>query len=242
MEDEPVGGTAVPYCHLQRVGDEFGAHVVAERPADDLARRQIDDRRQVRPPLPGRDVGDVADVTAVDLGAGTKRTPDQVEGRGRGRVGDGGRTPTFLGPALQARPPHQPAHPTLPAGNTTLPQRPMHPRGPVRALGLRMDRGDLHDELGVEHGASRPLCLATLIEGGTGDLEQTTRVLHAVACGFLHPNERVHAHRVSLAKKAVARLSVSLSSRKRRFSRRNRVSSSRSSVVKPGRSPASVSA
>ena len=77
--------------------------------------------------------------------------------------------------------------------------------------------------------------LAALVVGGTGDLEQLTAALDAVACDFLRLDEGVHLHRVSFAKKAVARLSRSTSACSRRFSRRSRASSSRSSVVRPSR-------
>src|SRR5262245_60102565 len=50
------------------------------------------------------------------------------------------------------------------------------------------------------------------------------------------------SHRVSIAKKVAARLRMSRSSRSTLFSRRNRRSSSRSSVVNPSRSPASTAA
>ncbi|MFE4583102.1 hypothetical protein, partial [Streptomyces chartreusis] len=59
-----------------------------------------------------------------------------------------------------------------------------------------------------------------------------------MTCGFLRLDERVHVHRVSIAKKAVARRRMSTSSRSLRFSRRSAASSSRSLLVRPSRSPA----
>lgn len=58
--------------HAERVGDEAGAHVIIERPADDSSCRQVDDGGQVGPPFPGADVGDVAHVAPVELDSGPK--------------------------------------------------------------------------------------------------------------------------------------------------------------------------
>ena len=49
--------------------------------------------------------------------------------------------------------------------------------------------------------------MAALV-GGTGDLKQAARTLDAVTCDFLRLDERVNLHRVSFAKKAVARLRI----------------------------------
>src|SRR5215469_8287277 len=80
-----------------------------------------------------------------------------------------------------------------------------------------------------------------LVEGGTGDLQQRARPGHVAPASLLRLDERVDVHRVSLAKKAVARLRISTSSRSRRFSRRSSASSLRSAVVRPPswRDPAS---
>src|SRR5215469_5338487 len=72
-----------------------------------------------------------------------------------------------------------------------------------------------------------------LVEGGTGDLQQRARPGHVAPASLLRLDERVDVHRVSLAKKAVARLRISTSSRSRRFSRRSSASSLRSAVVRP---------
>ena len=52
--------------HRHRVGDQAGPHVVGHGVADDFPVEAVDDGGQVKPALPGRDVGDVAD----ELGAG----------------------------------------------------------------------------------------------------------------------------------------------------------------------------
>jgi hypothetical protein len=51
--------------HLERVDDELRAHVVGERPTDHPPREAVDDGRQVKPPLPGPQIGDVRDPEPV---------------------------------------------------------------------------------------------------------------------------------------------------------------------------------
>jgi hypothetical protein len=87
---------------------------------------------------------------------------------------------------------------------------------------------DLLAQVGVGLLARGGLIGALLVVGGSGDLEQLARLLDVAVAGLLRLDERVHVHRVSFAKKAVARLRTSTSSRSLRFSRRSCASSSRS--------------
>src|SRR5215204_4495716 len=84
--------------------------------------------------------------------------------------------------------------------------------------------------------------LIPLVEGGPGDLQQRARLGYVALLSLLRLDEREHAHRVSLAKKAVARLRMSRSSRSTRFSLRSCASSARSALVNPSRVPSSTSA
>jgi hypothetical protein len=149
VEDETTRRASAVDRHLQRVGYELGAHVLGERPAHNLSRRQIDDGGQVRPPLPGGDVGDVTDIAAVDDGPRAEGSLDQVEGRLGRRVRDGGLAPPLLRPTLQARLAHQPAHPAPAARLAPLAQGVVHSKVPVGPLGLGVDRADLLQQLGV---------------------------------------------------------------------------------------------
>jgi hypothetical protein len=117
---------------------------------------------------------------------------------------------------------------------------PVNPRRSIGALGLGVDNLDLSDQLGVGDGSGGEDTGSALVVGGAGDLEQATGPLDAVTCNLLRLDERVELHRVSLAKKTVARFKISTSSLRERFSRRRRVSSSFSSVIRPGRSPWSI--
>lgn len=112
-----------------------------------------------------------------------------------------------------------------------------------------MDLGDLFGQLAIAHRPRSRGGITACVEDSTGASQQLTRPLDAVTALLLRLKERfsasierVHAHRVSLSKKTVARLRTSTSSRSRRFSRRSAASSSRSLLVSPSRRPASTSA
>jgi hypothetical protein len=77
---------------------------------------------------------------------------------------------------------------------------------------------DLGGELSVAELAGRRGRVKTLVVGGTGDLEQLTAPVDAVTYGLLRLDEGLQLHRVSFAKKAVARFKISTSPRSWRFS------------------------
>src|SRR5918993_1422025 len=120
----------------------------------------------------------------------------------------------------------------------------MDPRGAVAALGPLVGLADVLGELGVNQLPGRGAVGAVGVVGGTGDLQQLTGPLDVALLCLLRLDERIQVHRVSFAKKAVARLRISTSSRSRRFSRRNADTSCRSVLVNPPsrRLPASRSA
>jgi hypothetical protein len=51
--------------HLQRVGDELGAHVLGHRPPDDPSGVGVLDGGEVEPALPGSEIRDVGDPQHV---------------------------------------------------------------------------------------------------------------------------------------------------------------------------------
>ena len=59
--NQPRTRAAAADGHLQRVDDKLMAHVISHRPADDPSRIGVLDGREVEPPLPGPEVGDVRD-------------------------------------------------------------------------------------------------------------------------------------------------------------------------------------
>src|SRR5256714_15094211 len=59
MMDQARPRAASLECHGEGGNGEFGAHMLAHRPADDLASEQVEDHGQVEPTFAGRDVGDI---------------------------------------------------------------------------------------------------------------------------------------------------------------------------------------
>ena len=57
--DQPRAWTLSLDRHGQGGDGQFLAHMIAHRPANDLAGGQVEDGGQVQPSLIGRDVGDV---------------------------------------------------------------------------------------------------------------------------------------------------------------------------------------
>ena len=55
-------------AHRADLGDELGAHVVGEGPADNCARTEVDDDCQIEPAGGGGDEGDVAGPGLVRSG------------------------------------------------------------------------------------------------------------------------------------------------------------------------------
>jgi hypothetical protein len=92
---KPGGGRRAPMAIRQASQTQLGAHVVGDGPAHHPARGQVDDAGQVGPALPSPDVGDVADVDAVDLDGPRPEGPlEQVDHHHLGiRDGGGGPAP-----------------------------------------------------------------------------------------------------------------------------------------------------
>ena len=111
----------------------------------------------------------------------------------------------------------------------------MHARPTVDAARLFVDGSDAFTECFVGESPFGPDVLVPLVESGPGDRKQLARLDDVAPFGFLRLDEREHVHRVSLAKKAVARLRMSRSSRNTLFSLRNCASSASCTLVNPSR-------
>jgi hypothetical protein len=98
--------------HVERVGHEFGAHVVGHRVAEHAPGSDVDHRREVEPAFTRRDVGDVLAPRPI-WWAGCERPADQIRDRVPVRPGDRGPHPAADVPAGHAMQTHQPAHPDL---------------------------------------------------------------------------------------------------------------------------------
>src|SRR5207244_2285095 len=103
-------------------------------------------------------------------------------------------------------------HPFARAPHVLPPQLPVHPRRTVGLPGALEDRLRLLGQLLVLLVPPRRLLLVPLVVGGSGDLEEAAGPVDAALLGLLRLDDRLHAHPSPLAKKAVARSSMSPSS------------------------------
>lgn len=128
--DDGAIRAALPAGHLQGIDDQFGADVVGDRPAHDLATERVDDRAAVDPAVRRAMLGDVGEPDPVRR-VGAELPLDQVVMGGRVRavallaaVAD----PVDAGAA------HQPCHAFAPDAQAQAhAQFGMHPRCPIGA-------------------------------------------------------------------------------------------------------------
>ena len=128
--------------HTQSVGDQFGAHVVSDRPADDPAGERVEHGGAVHLALLGGVLGDVGDPEAVRLGH-REVAFDQVRAGCGSRVAD--RTAAVSPPveALNACLTHQPGDPfEVDLIAQFHRQLGVHARRTVRPAGLLVDLPD----------------------------------------------------------------------------------------------------
>src|ERR671912_1283375 len=156
-----------------------------------------------------------------------------IRAGGRGRIGNRGALETARGAPVQPGSAHQAGHPLAAVPAPLATQLRMDPRGAVAALGRLVGVADALGQLLVCDLPRRWGAGAVGVVGGPGDLQQLARPLDVALLQLLRLDERIEVPRVSLAKKLVARLRISTSSRSRRFSRRNAASSCRSALVSP---------
>src|SRR5918998_1709286 len=97
-------------CHAERIGDEFGAHVLGDGPADDELGIGVHDRGAVDLALECGVLGDVGDPQPVRLGDGEVAV-DQVRGGLCVRVAEGAAAASPPVEALDPGVAHQPGDP-----------------------------------------------------------------------------------------------------------------------------------
>src|SRR5512133_2019146 len=221
MEDHPGLGVA-------------GGDRVGQREPDHAARGNVDHGGQIQPPFPGREVGDVATPAGIDRGGvDGKVAADQVRAGGGCRVGGGRALEPARRAATQPGGAHQACHTFAAMAVPATTQFGVDAWGAVAALGGLVGLADVLGELLIGALAGRDGAGMVGVVGGTGDLQQLARPLEGALLCSLRLDERIHVHRVSFAKKAVARLRISTSPRSRWFSRRRAASSWRSALVSP---------
>src|SRR2546423_8265338 len=139
MMDKARPRTASLECHGEGGNGEFSAHMLAHRPADDLASEQVEDHGQVEPTFAGRDVGDIRQPDLIGP-VGCEIPIQQVGGYRQGMLAVGR---AYAIAAWRGSPGAVPGHhPVGPAaadgfGPGTAPR--MDTRGPLSAAVLRIE-------------------------------------------------------------------------------------------------------
>ena len=215
MEDRAGEAAAFGGRGSEGVGDELGAHVVGERPADQASAVAVDDGGQVQVgPVGEREVGDVADVAPVRRGRG-EVTVEQIGDLRLGLVGDRGADAALLDVAGDASGPHDTGdalvvHPLL--GGGAVVELGGDPGRADGVVGL-MNLADPRLELGVRRGpplAGRCACLPGVV-GRALDLDELAQSVHREGGGVVGDELEATHQRVSPAKYLAARWRISRS-------------------------------
>lgn len=132
--------------HAKGVGDQFSAHMIGNRPADDEPGIGIHYRGAVHPALLGRVLGDVGDPQPV-RGVGGEPAIDQVGTGLSDWVADRGVVPPAAVETLDPGLTHEPLDP-FEADRQPQPEREfgVHPRGAVGAAGIGVDLLDVFEQ------------------------------------------------------------------------------------------------
>src|SRR5690606_1480537 len=232
---------------FQCIEHEVGAHGIADAPTDNSAREDIDDKGDVQPSLPGRDVGEVRHPQLV-RSIRTELPIDLVERTGRTAITDR-RTNDLAAPdALQALLAHQAlngasryrdAFPTKLFPHLVRPVdlqvRSPNPQnlGRQRLVALRSCRTPLRLAL-----ASRmtPVAGRGDLQGAADRLDRERTPVRIDKC----PQDFSRRSSSAWAKKALASLRISLARRSSLFSRSSSLTRLASAVVTPERTPLSI--
>jgi hypothetical protein len=221
MADEAFGRLLPLRGHHQGGQRQLGTHMVAHRPADDFAGRQVEYGSEIQPSLTGRDVGDVSEPDAIGC-PGNELLLQQVR-RDRKMVAAVGRT--RLEPATRQRADAVAPHQSRDAATACCPafraKRGMHPWAAVTAMMLNMEATHISEQRTVR---DRPSALRTVtpcIIAAGRDLEDTTHQPDRPSAGVIADESK--AHFGTSAKMPIAFFSTSRSMRVRSSSRFNRV-------------------
>jgi len=108
VEHDPIDiAAASPDRHCQRVGNEFGAHVVCDGPADHPSGEQIDDSGEEQPVLARSQICDIAAPGQIWLSR-VEATANKIRRGSRAAVNGRGAdlaTPCFAFPAVDGHDP-----------------------------------------------------------------------------------------------------------------------------------------
>ena len=208
--------------HAERVEDQVGAHVVGHRVAQQPPRPEVEDRRQVQPAFPRRDVGDVLAPRRIGS-TGPEAASDEIGNHVAVGARERGAARAATEPARHAVLAHQAPHLLLVDDEPGFAQRLVHARYPVVVVGLVEQCTHQLHELGFrELALGRPgrFAVAPVVVARRGHASRFAR------CGHREPGrllvidttEAGHGVDVSFTQKATDRLSRSRSIRSCAFS------------------------
>ena len=156
----------------QRVGDELRGHRRAHRPADDAAREQVDDRRNVEPAFRRPDVGEVCDPSTVGRGS-SEGAIEHVRSDGGGLpLTDVRRQPTPARACFKPVLSHQSLDPMQPAVHAVRQQVVPHAPGAIGSVAADEARPHLGRERLIGSAALARRALEPRIEPATRDTER----------------------------------------------------------------------
>src|SRR5262245_46061709 len=243
------GSRASPERLLERIQDQVGAHRAGDAPADDAARKHIDDESHVDEPRPGRDVGEIGDPELIRPNGG-ELALDQICRIFRLVAADGGSAlaPTH-GPSRPDRS-HQSFDATAGDGDALPAELSPDLACAVDLEVLIPDALDLLRDLDI---APRPrrlplrlrLSRLALVVGRWGDRQLCADRLDSILGPMLIDEGNRHFGRRSSsawAKKAAALRRISFARFNSLTSRSSSLRRSRSELDRPGRFPWSRSA
>jgi hypothetical protein len=163
---------AAPERHVEGVGDELGAAVIAEAPAQDPAAPGVEHERAVDPAFVGAVLGDVGDpelVRAVDC----ELVVDEIFGGCLGRVALGAASLASTGDALQACMSHEPLDALAAAANTHADgELGVNSGAAVGASGEGVGFDDQRCQLGISLCSRRGWPALPVVEPGRGQGQQ----------------------------------------------------------------------
>ena len=225
---------SLPNCHLKSIDHQFCPQVIGHRPAYDPSAKSVHNHRKVQEPCPGTDVCDIGNPKLVWAVCG-EISLHQIGCRPCSWLSYRGQNPFPSTNALHAGSSHQTSNPLAPNPHSLILQLFIHTRGSIGAPGSKINPSDPVRQDGIFPRSRRHRTLKPCVVAAGGDLQQSAHHGHGITrlVGFHELEDSGGIESVSRANQAAAFANISRSSRSRLFSRRNRVSSFRSSVMRP---------
>src|SRR5688572_20511251 len=243
------GPRARPQRLLKRIQDQVSMHRAGDTPADDAARKHIDDESHVYEPRPGRDVCEIGDPELIRPN-GSELTLDQIRWIFRLVAADRGSAFGSTHNSLQPQRSHQSFDSTAGNGDAIPSEAPPNLAGSVDLEVIFIHAPHFTRHLSIASKARRhPLRLSlsrlALVVSRWGDRQlRADRLDPILAPMSVDEGDHYFGRRSSSAwaKKAAALRRISLARFNSRFSRSSCLRRSCSEVVSPARLPWSRSA